>query len=307
MNDGHGSSPEIDSLRPPSARNGARRSFWRDMLRSLRRSRGADDTIRDTLEEIIERREEAEAPISPTESVLIENVLRLRDVTVEDVAVPRADIVAVEAETPIPDVIALMGSSHHSRLPVYRKELDDVIGMVHIKDVLPVAAQEQPPPLSAITHEVLFVSPSMRVLDLLLQMRVKRIHMALMVDEYGGIDGLVTIENLVEEIVGEIQDEHEVPETPKITHRPDGTFVADARVSLDDFEAAVGAILTEDEREEIDTLGGLVFMLAGRVPTRGERLAHASGLEFEVLDSDPRRLKKVRVRRLPPPAEPAAA
>ena len=271
------------------------------MLRSLRRTRGGDENIRDTLEELIERREDSEAPISATESVLIENVLRLRDLTVEDVAVPRADIAAVEAETSIHDVIATMGSTHHSRLPVYRKELDDVIGMVHIKDVLPLAAREDPPPLAEITHEVLFVSPSMRVLDLLMQMRLKRIHMALVVDEYGGIDGLVTIENLVEEIVGEIQDEHEIAETPKITARPDGTLVADARVSLDDFEELVGPVFTEEEREDIDTLGGLVFSLVGRVPTRGELIAHSSGIEFEVLEGDPRRLKKLRVRKLPRP------
>ena len=301
-------SADVDLLRPPSARNGARRSFWRDMIRSLRRNRGGDDTLRETLEDLIDRREEAEVPITPTETALIENILRLRDVTVEDVAVPRADIAAVEMETPIQDVIATMGSTHHSRLPVFRKELDDVIGMVHIKDVLPLAAQENPPPLAQITHEALFVSPSMRVLDLLLQMRVKRIHMALVVDEYGGIDGLVTIENLVEEIVGEIQDEHEIAEHPKITMRPDGTAVADARVSLDDFEQLVGPVLTEMEREDIDTLGGLVFSLVGRVPKRGESVTHASGIEFEVLEGDPRRLKRLRIRKLPHPLpEPAAA
>ncbi len=302
MNDAVGSSPEIRSLRPPSAdRNGIRRSIWRDLWRRFGRSRNGDDTLRDALEELIEARDETDTPISQTERILIGNVLRLRDVTVEDVAVPRADIVAVEADTPIPEVIALMGSTHHSRLPVYRKDLDDVIGMVHIKDVLPLAGQADPPPLASITHEVLFVSPSMRVLDLLLQMRLRRIHLALMVDEYGGIDGLVTIENLVEEIVGEIQDEHEIAESPKMTIRPDGTLVADARVLLEDFEELVGPVLTEEEREDIDTLGGLVFTLVGRVPTRGELVSHSSGLEFEVLEGDPRRLKRLRVRNLPQP------
>jgi magnesium and cobalt transporter len=301
------SATELETLRPPSARNGVRRSFWRDMLRSLRRSsRGTDETVRDALEELIEQREEAATPITAAEGALIENVLRLRDVTVEDVAVPRADIVAVEAETPLAQVIEIMGSTHHSRLPVYRQELDDVIGMVHIKDVLPIAAREDPPLLSTITHEVLIVSPSMRVLDLLLQMRLKRIHMALMVDEYGGIDGLVTIENLVEEIVGEIQDEHEIAEAPQVTTRPDGTMIADARLSLEDFEKLVGTMLTEEERENYDTVGGLVFSLVGRVPTRGERVAHPSGYEFEVLERDPRRLRKLRIRK-PPVPEPAPA
>ena len=308
MSDDAGSSSELRSLRPPSAdRNGNHRSFWRDLWRRMSRSRNGDETLRDALEELIEARDEAEAPISQAERALIANILRLRDVTVEDVAVPRADIVAIEVETPVREVIALMGSTHHSRLPVYRKDLDDVVGMVHIKDVLPLAAQEALPPLSSITHEVLFVSPSMRVLDLLLQMRQRRIHMALVVDEYGGIDGLVTIENLVEEIVGEIQDEHEIAEEPQIVPRPDGTLIADARVSLEDFEELVGPVLTEEERDDIDTLGGLVFTLVGRVPTRGELVAHSSGIEFEVLEGDPRRLKKLRVRNLPRPVAASAA
>ncbi|MFN4087621.1 MAG: hemolysin family protein [Alphaproteobacteria bacterium] len=276
-----------------------RRTSWRDLLRFGRRRNG-EGSLRDTLEELIERHEEDEHPVDPAERVLLENTLRLRNVTAEDVSVPRADIVAIEIETPLDEVIAVMGTSLHSRLPVYRKDLDDVVGMVHVKDVLVQARQATPAPLSALIKQVLFVSPSMRVLDLLLQMRLSRIHMALVVDEYGGIDGLVTIENIVEEIVGEIRDEHEIAESPRIVPRPDGTLIADARVSLEDFEELVGAVLTDEEREDIDTLGGLVFTLIGRVPTRGELVTHASGIEFEVLEGDPRRLKKLRIRNVPP-------
>jgi CBS domain containing-hemolysin-like protein len=146
----------------------------------------------------------------------------------------------------------------------------------------------------------------MRVLDLLLRMRLARIHMAMVVDEYGGIDGLVTIEDLVEEIVGEIEDEHDIIETPDLDYRPDGTMVADARTTLENFEARVGSVLSPEERREIDTLGGLVFNLVGRVPSRGELIAHPSGLEFEVIEGDPRRLKRLRVRNLPAVALPAS-
>jgi len=281
-----------------AAGDSQRRHWWRDMWRFARRRNG-DGSLRDTLEELIERHEEDPHPVDPAERILLENTLRLRNVTAEDISVPRADIVAVEIDTPLDDVIALMGTTLHSRLPVYRKNLDDVVGMVHVKDVLAQARQEQPAPLSALIKQVLFISPSARVLDLLLQMRLSRIHMGLIVDEYGGIDGLVTIENIVEEIVGEIRDEHEIEESPQIIPRSDGTMIADARTSLEDFEELVGPVLTEEEREDIDTLGGLVFTLVGRVPTRGELVTHSSGIEFEVLEGDPRKLKKLRIRNLP--------
>lgn len=283
-----------------SPREPARRAWWRDLWRYFRRSRNGETSIRDTLEELMERHEEDELPVDPTERLLLENTLKLRTLSVDDVSVPRADIAAVECETPLRDVIAQMGETHHSRLPVYRKDLDDVLGCVHVKDVLPFAAAANPPPLTEIMRPVLFVAPSMRVLDLLLRMRLSRTHMALVVDEYGGIDGLVTIEDLVEEIVGEIEDEHEIVEGPRLVNRPDGTIVADARTLLEEFEERVGSVLTEDEREDIDTLGGLVVTLIGRVPSRGELVTHSSGLEFEVLDGDPRRLKRLRVRNLPP-------
>ncbi|HAE00791.1 MAG TPA: magnesium/cobalt efflux protein, partial [Rhodospirillaceae bacterium] len=196
----------------------------------------------------------------------------------------------------------------HSRYPVHRDSLDDVLGMVHIKDVL--AATTEPKEnfsVRAVMRKVLFVAPSMRVLDLLLQMRMNRLHMALVVDEYGGIDGLVTIEDLVEEIVGEIEDEHDIDRGPKIEHKPDGTWIADARLDIEDLEKRLGPILTDEERQEdIDTVGGLVFTLAGRVPIRGELIPHEeSGLEFEVLEADPRRIKRVRLRYRPAAVTPS--
>lgn len=284
---------------PRSPSENGRRSLWRDVWRRLRRPRNGDGSLRDTLEELAQQHEQDGTPIGPAERVLLENTLKLRNLTVEDVMVPRADIVAVDVETPIPEVVERIRETHHSRLPVYRGDLDDVIGMVHVKDILPLAGLDEPPPLADVVRDVLFVVPSMRLLDLLLQMRLSRRHMALVVDEYGGIDGLLTIENLVEEIVGEIEDEHEIVEQPALTPRPDGTIIADARVTLEDFEAVVGEVLTEEEREEIDTLGGLVFTHLGRVPSRGEIVIHPSGIEFEVLEGDPRRLKRLRIRNLP--------
>ncbi len=282
-------------------RSNARRSFWRDMWRLLRRSRGSDgSSLRYALEELAERHEEDNEPIDPTEHLILENTLRLRSQTVEDVMAPRADIIAIDVQTPLADVVKRIGETHHSRIPVYEGNLDHTIGLVHVKDILPaVAGDEEAPALRSLLRPAMIVAPSMRVLDLLLRMRMERTHMALVVDEFGGIDGLVTIEDLVEQIVGEIEDEHEVTAETTLEQRPDGTLIADARVHLEDFEAEVGEILTDDERDNIDTLGGLVFTLVGRVPSRGEIIVHPSGVEFEILEGDPRRLKRLRVRNLP--------
>jgi CBS domain containing-hemolysin-like protein len=274
-------------------------------LRNLVRQRDDDSSsLRSTIEEIIEEseREDQEAgPIGTHERVMLANILHLRHLTAYDVMVPRADIRAVHVESSLDDLIGVMSKGGHSRLPVYRESLDDVVGLVHIKDVLAHAGNKRAFRLSRITREVLFVAPSMPVLDLLLEMRLSRVHMALVVDEFGGIDGLITIEDLVEEIVGEIEDEHDVHEGPKLVARPDGSLVADARTEIAEFEERVGSVLTDDERDEdIDTLGGLIFYLAGRVPGRGELIVHDSGLSFEIMEADPRRVKRLRIRNLPP-------
>ena len=279
--------------------------FWQ-WLRGLFRARNGD-ALRETIEEIIEEIGETEAedaqgpPISDDERIMLANILKQRHSTAYDVMVPRADIVSVDAETGLDELLDVMSKAGHSRLPVYRGTLDDVLGLVHIKDVLPFATAPEDFDLPAITRKVLIIAPSMRVLDLLLEMRQSRTHMALVVDEFGGIDGLITIEDLVEEIIGEIEDEHDVVGGPKLVFRADGSLIADARAMVEEFEGLVGPVLSEEEREEdIDTLGGLVFSLAGRVPARGELLVHEpSGVSFEVLQADPRRIKRLRVRNLP--------
>ncbi|MEM9682493.1 MAG: hemolysin family protein [Pseudomonadota bacterium] len=304
---------QADPIDPPSSTAATaeprRAGGLRRWLRGWRNGRNGGSNVRETLEELIEQHEEREAPIEPRERQLIERILNVGGVTVDDAMVPRADIVAVECRTPFDDVIDLMAKETHSRLPVYRESLDEVIGMVHIKDVLFASVKEKgrPTTLPEIVRPVLFVAPSMRVLDLLLQMRLSRMHMALVVDEYGGVDGLITIEDTVEQIVGEIEDEHDETMRPTIERNADGTVVADARVTLDEFAIGFGEIRTEEEREDdIDTLGGLVFSLAGRVPMRGEVVRHEpSGVEFEVIDADPRRIRRLRLGNLPerPPAD----
>ncbi len=271
--------------------------WFRSLARGVRRFSGTNGSARDTLEELIEEREESELPLDPDERLLVANILALRNLTIYDVMVPRADIVAIPASASLSDVIEIAMRGGHSRLPVYRDTLDDAQGMVHIKDVLGWRGKDDAFKVSSVQRKLLFVAPSMRVLELLLEMRVKRSHMALVVDEFGGVDGLVTIEDLVEEIVGEIDDEHDTTEDPKLEAKRDGSWVADARVEIETLEDSMGPIATDDEREDIDTLGGLVFATAGRVPIRGEIISHEGGVEFEILDADPRRVHRVRVRR----------
>ena len=255
---------------------------------------GAD--FRGTLEELIDQEETGEIPASKDELTLLRNILNLHGLTVYDIMVPRADIVAVDIDISLIELVRTMSEEAHSRIPVYRGSLDDIAGMVHIKDLLACWNNEHKTILNDLVRPVLFVAPSMPILELLLQMRVSRLHLALVVDEFGGIDGMVTIEDLVEEIVGEIEDEHDEDYTPRVIERGDGTFEADARVPIKDFEDRLGEFLSDEEREEdIDTLGGLVFFLAGRVPSRGEVIPHGSGFDFEVLDADPRRIRRVRV------------
>jgi len=275
-----------------------------DWIKSLARGRNGDANLRETLEELIEDSEgdaASKVPINAEERLMLMNILELGELRVDDVMVPRADIVALESGTSLSDMVALFHTALHSRMPVYRKALDDVLGMVHIKDLLSFWDRRDDFKLRSIIREVLFVPPAMPVLDLLLKMRATRIHMAVVVDEYGGTDGLVTIEDLVEEIVGEIEDEHDEIEGPLIVTRADGALDADARAPIDEFESQVGVDLLPDERDEdVDTLGGFVFSLLGRVPQRGEVVSHSAGLEFEILDADPRRIKRLRVRRVSP-------
>jgi CBS domain containing-hemolysin-like protein len=259
---------------------------------------------------------------------LLLNVQQFHEKRVQDVMVPRADITAVDIDTPLKKLAKMFGEASHSRLPVYRETLDDPVGVAHIKDVVGHLARYAEATwnkssdnadaadgsgagdwgeariLPAIKRPLLYVPASMRALDLLLKMQSRRQHMALVVDEFGGTDGLVTLEDLIEPIVGDIEDEHDETETPMIRARSNGCWEADARAEIVDLEEVIGReIATDEEEADVDTLGGLVFRLAGRVPERGEVLGHPSGFEFEVLDSDPRRIKRVRVRVAAPRGE----
>ncbi|HYF53969.1 MAG TPA: hemolysin family protein [Salinarimonas sp.] len=288
------------------------------------------DTFRTDLEDVLAGTVE-NANFSPYERAMLQNVLGLHRLRVQDVMVPRADIVAVAAEVTLGELLRLFRTAGHSRLPVYGETLDDPKGMVHIRDFMDflVARAESGtrrrrvkdvtvPSLgnidlsmtlkdAKILRPVIFAPPSMPVMDLLARMQTTRTHMALVIDEYGGTDGLVSIEDLVETVVGDIEDEHDEASAHRIVRDGD-TFVADARIDLDEASEVIGAALAgEDMADDVDTLGGLVVTIAGRVPTRGELIAGPHGLEFEVLDADPRRLKRVRIhRREVTPGAPAA-
>ena len=240
---------------------------------------------------------DGEPTVSPHEMRLrIEEFEQLR---VEDVMVARAEVKAVEVGTEFPDLLKYFAEVTHSRLPVFRESLDDPIGFVHIKDVvkeLATGGEVAKRPLERLHREVLYVPPSMKLTDLLVKMQSTRIHLALVVDEYGGTDGLVSLEDLVEEIVGDIEDEHD-DEEPMFVRRSQRVWEADARTEIDDFAEETGIDLELAEMEtDIDTLGGVVFALAGKVPVRGEVLRHPSGVEIEVMDADARRIRRLRLR-----------
>lgn len=290
-----------------------RRHGFFGRLQALLRRRD-NESVRDRVEELLEHREDERAAreaedddsgLDLNERLLLSNVLLLRDKAAYDVMVPRADILAMPEDLTLDQAIRLIQREGHSRFPVYRQNLDDIVGMVHIKDVFAAVGRDPSAfSLKAILRRPLFVVPTVPVLDLLLQMRAARIHMALVVDEYGGIDGLVTIEDLVETIVGDIADEHDEVTAVTMQDRPDGSVELDARTTVEAFEAKFGTVLTDEERvADIDTVGGLIFTLAGRVPARGELISHPSGLEFRVLDADPRRIRRLRVRRPDPLGE----
>ena len=283
----NGADPELDIFH----------TLW-GWAQRVMRLRNGEDSVREAIEELIEESGDDVSLLENEERVLLSNILSLRDITVEDVMVPRADITALDINTPVSDLIKIINAEAHSRIPVYQETLDDAIGMVHIKDVMAARTIGEELELRNIMRDVLFVAPSMQVLELLLEMRVKRTHMALVVDEFGGVDGLATIEDLVEEIVGEIEDEHDQDENPQLTVNSDGSIEADARASIEAFEKQVGKVLTAEEREEFDTLGGLVFSLAGRVPIRGELVKHSSGVEIEIVDADRRHIKSIRIHGL---------
>jgi|SRR5579871_2067270 len=282
------------------------------ILKRLMQFLGAEDSgdqMRESLEEVIEESDRENA-LSVPERTMLSNLLKFGDLSVRDVMIPRAEIVAVEEGTPLDGLVAVYREAQHSRLPVYRETLDDPTGLVHIKDVLKLIEERgngafgwRDEPIARIKRELLFVPPSMPLLDLLLKMQTTHTHLALVVDEFGGTDGLVTIEDLIEEIVGDIADEHDEDDL-HARKLEGGAILADARMGLEEFAEETGITLTADEIEEgVNTLGGLVVSVIGRVPQRGEIVALPSGLEFEILDADPRRVRRLRMR---PPAKAVA-
>jgi CBS domain containing-hemolysin-like protein len=270
------------------------RGFW-DRLRRW----GMGEATSPDAEDWAEDRE-----LGAHERAVIENVLRLRERTAWDVMVPRIDIVAVDIDTTFDRLVEIMIEEGHSRLPVYKDDLDHIQGMVHVKDVLSYVATGTRTTLPRLLRKVLFAAPTSPILDLLTQMRGQRVHMAFVVDEFGGIDGLITIEDLVEEIVGDIEDEYDDAVTQQAIERPDGSLIVDARMRISELEELLHQPLLEpDAAEEVGTVGGLCSMLAGRIPKRGESFDHPSGIVLEVLEADQRRIRRLRLRRKADPAE----
>ncbi|MDZ3833033.1 MAG: hemolysin family protein [Sphingopyxis sp.] len=278
-------------------------------LRTLLFRGNSEPSLREQIEEFIDEAEE-EGPerrgnsvvgdLSPIERKMVRNLLHFGEQTVDDVAVPRGEIIAIPESAAFAEVAALFVEAGHSRLPVYRETLDEVVGMIHVKDVFAVLAEgREPPPLLDLLRQPLYVPQSMGVLDLLAEMRAKRTHLAIVIDEYSGTEGLVTFEDLVEEIVGEVEDEHDDEPTALFAPGADGCWEADARAELDDIGEAVDPRLAEVE-EDVDTLGGLAAVLAGHVPEVGEILLHPSGWRIEVTKADERRVHRLRLH---PPVE----
>ena len=259
---------------------------------------------RPTLLERLGLRRPPEAEANEAAAELMDHARAFQQLTVEDVMIPRADITAVELGTSFAELIAAFAESEHTRLPVYHESLDDPIGFVHLKDVFHLIAEPTEriaagaEPLRRIKRDTLYVPQSMRAADLLLQMQTSRTHMAMVIDEFGGLDGLVTLEDLLEGVVGEIDDEHDEAQHSHIVGRAGGVFEIDARAPLEELESALGESLTTEDMDDeaIDTAGGLVAALAGRLPQRGEVIAHPAGFDFEVTDADPRRIKRLRAR-----------
>lgn len=275
-------------------------SIWRG-LRTLIFGGGHEESLRDQLEEAIDRHEDDPGPdakgdLTPLERQMVRNLLHFGERDAGDVGVPRADIIAVEENTTFAHLVQIFAEAGHSRLPVYRGQLDTIIGMVHIKDVFNILATgaDHPTSIAGLIREPLYVPMSRGALDLLADMRQRHVHLAIVLDEYSGTEGLVTIEDLIEEIVGEIEDEHDEAPSALLVPIDGGAWDADARAELEDAAELIDARLGEAE-SDVDTLGGLAAVLAGHVPHVGECVDHPSGWKFEVLDSDERRIHRLRL------------
>lgn len=300
-----GDAPENGATKP------ARRSLWKRLARRLIR---ADGGAAADVAAVLHARESLGEDLEASQRSMILKAAWFDRLRVEDAMRPRAEIVAVEASATLGEAAQIFSESQHSRLPIYRDTLDDPIGLLHVRDVVAQIAPDTEGNakakftdriLTRIKREILFVPPSMKLSTLFLKMQQSRIHLALVVDEYGGTDGLVSMEDLVEQIVGEIDDEHD--EDGGLVETKSGAVEADGRADVEQVAAAIGAedLSLPDHEDEFDTIGGLVVTLAGRVPQRGEIIRHSAGFDFEVMDADPRRVKRVRVRPAPRDAAPA--
>ena len=282
-----------ESDRPKEARS--YKGFFKSIFKKKK-----DETLREAIEEYIETPDDFVANAEEIEErALFSNILSLRDIRVDEVMVPRADIIGVDVSATREDLIGVLSQKQVSRLPVYKDTLDNVLGTIHLKDIVADLLAGNDVNIAANITEIPIVSPTLPIMDLLLTMRQSRRHMALVVDEYCGIDGLVTVGDILESIIGEIDDEHDVESEPQLIEEDDGSVLADARVHVEDFEEKYGELLNEDEREESDTLGGLIFSLAGRIPVRGEVITHDTGMVFEIMDADPRRVNLISIRNIP--------
>jgi len=281
----------------------SRSGLWAG-IRTLLFGGNSEPSLREQIEEVIDEAEEEGAErrgssivgdLSPIERKMLRNLLHFGEQTVDDVAVPRGEIIAISESASFEEIVAIFADAGHSRLPVYRETLDEVVGMIHVKDVFAVLAEGRtPPPLLDLLRQPLYVPQSMGVLDLLAEMRAKRTHLAIVIDEYSGTDGLVTIEDLVEEIVGEIEDEHDDEPTALFVPDAEGCWDADARAELDDIGEVIDPRLAEVD-EDVDTLGGLAAVLAGHVPAVGEVLHHPSGWRIEITEADEKRVHRLRL------------
>jgi CBS domain containing-hemolysin-like protein len=271
--------------------------LWRGM-RHLIFGDDSEPTLREEIEEAIDEAEDSRpvaGDLSPAERQMLRNLLHFGEQTAGDICVTRGEIIAVPSSIGFDALVHAFADAGHSRLPVYGESLDDVIGMLHIKDVFVANVDEaRDRSMAALMREPLFVPESMGVIELLARMRQQRTHLAIVVDEFGGTEGLVTIEDVVEEIVGDIEDEHDEAEAGMLTMVDEGLWEADARLELDELAQAVDPRLSSDQ-DEVDTVGGLVFLLAGHIPAKGECVKHPSGWTIEALDSDPRRIIRVRL------------
>lgn len=290
---------------PPSSQKSASKDNHHDILGWVKsfmrkKSDSNEESLREALVEYIDvlSTEEETPTVATHERQLISNILKLRDTTASDVMIPRADIIAIEQGTTAEELLQVFVEQQFSRMPVYRGTLDDILGVIHVKDLFSVIANGGDITLRSLIRDVPIVSPSLPVLDLLLLMRQTKKHMVLVVDEYGGIDGLATIGDVLESILGEVDDEHDEQDAATMQDYPDGTVIASARLPIEEFEERYGKVLTDDDRENIDTLGGYIFSLAGRIPARGEIIIGSDqGLNFEILEADPRSVHRIRIRR----------